>query len=104
MAWSSDEMMAGDDAPSYRQLDHWTRLGLLKTVGESTPGSGHSRRWAHAERDVSRLIRRLTRTGLELRYAHDIARRAEPVSGVPVGGTRAEITSGVWVLIDCAWE
>lgn len=30
---------------SYRQLDHWTRLGIIKPIGDSCPGSGHVRQW-----------------------------------------------------------
>lgn len=35
---------------SYRMLDHWTRTGLLKPIGEATPGTGKVRAYADTGR------------------------------------------------------
>lgn len=96
-------MTAGADGPTYRQLDHWTRLGLLRTEHD-VPGSGHPREWQRSELRVSRLMVRLLNAGLDLRRAHDVARSTEPAAGTPVGGVQLEIGPGIWVLVGCKWE
>ena len=58
---------------SYRQLDYWTRIGLLHAT-DPTPGSGVARTWPDREVVVALLIRHLLDAGLELRAAGRIAR------------------------------
>jgi len=58
---------------SYRQLDYWTRIGLLRPI-DPTPGSGVARTWPDAEVVVAHMIRRLLDAGLELRVAARVAR------------------------------
>jgi hypothetical protein len=72
---------------TYRQLDYWTRNGLLKADNQ-TPGSGNRRTWAPGELAVAVLIGRLVDAGISLRVAHDIARG------------RREIGPGITIKID----
>lgn len=71
---------------SYRQLDYWTRRGLIRCDDERTPGSGVRRTWEPAELRVAERIGRLARAGVALDLAAHIARHpgesAEPVPGV----------------------
>lgn len=60
---------------TYRQLDYWTRTGLLRTSTCATPGYGFIRAYPTGELVVAILIRRLLEGGLNLRPAHDHARR-----------------------------
>jgi hypothetical protein len=59
---------------TYRQLDHWTRLGHLHTIGGQRPGSGHDRRWADGEAGIFATIGRLLAAGLTLDAAIQAAR------------------------------
>jgi len=36
---------------SYRQLDHWVRVGTIRLEHGCCPGSGQRRRWSQAEVD-----------------------------------------------------
>lgn len=63
---SSAEIEAQADL-SYRQVDYWTRTGLLTPIGASiTPGSGYRRRYPKAELDKAIALNALLHTGLEL--------------------------------------
>lgn len=57
---------------SYRQLDWWVRLGLLKPL--HLGGSGNAREWTRAELDVARLMGHLTRAGMKPALAERLAR------------------------------
>jgi hypothetical protein len=72
--------------PSYRQVDHWTRVGYLRAEGT---GSGHSRRWAPGERDIAELMYRAVAAGLPPKVAHDVAR----------AGGDCELGPGVRVVV-----
>ena len=67
-AWVGHEEMTGA-GPSYRQVDHWTRLGYLKAVEGF--GTGHARRWPVLERDVAAMMHRLAAVGIPPKVAHD---------------------------------
>lgn len=43
-------------ACSYRQLDHWTRLGIIHPSVSSTPGSGHQRRWSTHDVSIVKVL------------------------------------------------
>lgn len=58
---------------SYRQLDYWTRIRLLRPENPD-PGTGRARDWPDAELAVAAMIARLTDAGLELRVAARVAR------------------------------
>jgi DNA-binding transcriptional MerR regulator len=73
---------------TYRQCDHWTRLGLLKPL--HLGGSGHSREWTRAELDVARLMGRLVKAGMKPAVAAAIARS---------GDARYEIADGIFIEV-----
>lgn len=57
---------------TYRQLDHWTRLGWLRPA--HTSGTGNARVWSQTELQIADLMRRLTRAGLAVEAAAQAAR------------------------------
>lgn len=57
---------------TYRQVDHWCRLGVLRPIGAATPGSGAQRRFPRGEVRVAAAIAELRDIGVPL----EIARRA----------------------------
>ena len=73
---------------TYRQLDYWTRLGLIKPDNGATPGTGRPRQWSPSEMQIARQIGLLRLEGMELESA---ARRARamcemvPAGYVPCG-------------------
>jgi DNA-binding transcriptional MerR regulator len=70
---------------TYRQLDYWTRLGLLYPDNGPTPGSGHSRQWSDTELAVARRIGQYRLQGLELAAAARRARDETPPATIPCG-------------------
>ena len=71
---------------TYRQLDHWTRRGYLRTAN-SESDKRQVRLWFYQERDVATLMVRLSNAGFTTKKAHRIARAA---LGAPRNG-RASI-------------
>lgn len=75
---------------SYRQLDHWTRTGLLLTIPRPEyAGSGWPRYYPRTELTVACLMADLTRAGLLASVAHDRARELATtgttrIAGIPV--------------------
>jgi DNA-binding transcriptional MerR regulator len=57
---------------SYRQLDNWVRLGLLRPL--HVGGSGVNREWTRAELEVARLMGHLVRAGMRPALAERLAR------------------------------
>lgn len=58
---------------TYRQLDHWTRVGYL--IDDRTrPGSGRNRTWTAGELAVAERMGRAVRAGLTPYAAHKVAR------------------------------
>lgn len=66
---------------TYRQLDHWCRIGLLDV---KTLGSGDRRRWPLAELLVAHAMARLVRAGLKPAAAARVARGGELAPGITV--------------------
>lgn len=58
---------------TYRQLDYWTRVGLLTPTGDITPGTGYSRRYEPDQIPLAIATRQLIAAGLNLRAAHEAA-------------------------------
>lgn len=74
MRWYGQAEMVKHSGATYRQIDNWTRQGHLVTPDAGT-GSGGQRHWNAVERDVARLIVRLTKTaGMSLDAAAYVAR------------------------------
>jgi hypothetical protein len=59
---------------TYRQLDHWTRQGWVKTTVEK-PGSGFTRDWPRQEQRVALLMGAIINQGtIKPDLAHRLAR------------------------------
>jgi len=74
---------------SYRQCDHWVRLGLLNPL--HVGGSGSQREWTRAELDVARVMGRLVAAGVKPAVAALVARsggRCEVAPGIVIEVTR----------------
>lgn len=56
---------------TYRQLDHWCRMGYLHP---GSPGTGHSRVWPSTEIVVAAKMVRLVKAGISPRVAEQVAR------------------------------
>jgi hypothetical protein len=74
---------------TYRQLDYWTRHGLLSS-DPPTPGSGTARRWSETEVEVAARLVRLLAAGLSLRVAAGVARAGCGVHEL-AAGVRIEV-------------
>jgi hypothetical protein len=71
----NDILAAGAAHLTYRQLDHWTRTGHLRIVGETLCGSGRQQQWADGEDQVATRMARLVAGGVrDLATAERIAR------------------------------
>lgn len=57
-----------------KQVDHWTRAGLLHPVERDRATNGVPRRWPAGEAEVCRRMVLLLDVGLSTRLAHDVAR------------------------------
>lgn len=57
-----------------KQVDHWTRAGLLHPAGRENATNGVRRRWDAGEAEVARRMMLLLDVGLSTRLAHDVAR------------------------------
>lgn len=74
MAGLTSAQVCGRAGITYRQLDWWTREGLVAPSGlapdpadgrsEATPGSGYARVWAPDEVEVIERMARLVNAGL----------------------------------------
>jgi len=60
---------------SYRRLDYWSRIGLLRATNEGG-GSGTRRKWPEHELRIAALIARLADVGIDLNVAAHHARAA----------------------------
>lgn len=91
---STPELVA-EGGITYRQLDYWSRAGLLRPdwhEGKWGPGQGgRSRTWNAGEQRVARLMGRLTAAGINPRTAEQVARS-------PQG--RYEIGPGIWIQVN----
>jgi DNA-binding transcriptional MerR regulator len=61
-----------------KQVDHWTRAGLLHPVARERATNGVPRRWSHAERLVAERLALLVDVGLSTALAAQVARHTGP--------------------------
>jgi DNA-binding transcriptional MerR regulator len=80
---------------TYRQLDHWSRVGYLRPEGNGR-GSGSRRRWPAVEQRVARLMGRLTAAGMQADVAAVHAREA-----IELGAATAylHLGDGIWLTV-----
>ena len=77
---------------TYRQLDYWTRNGLLRperrpNAAGAYAGSGVWRRWPEAEVEIARRMGVLTRAGVTVALAAAFARESWPSGEIAPGIT-----------------
>lgn len=87
------------DAPTYRQMDHWTTTGLLKAENGSNPGIGRQREWSGTEIRRACWIKALSDAGVRL----DVIRRLLDTPTDHRGASyRIELGhgTGVWLEIE----
>ncbi|GEP38862.1 hypothetical protein NPS01_25250 [Nocardioides psychrotolerans] len=58
---------------TYRQVDYWTRAGYLTPTGNPAPGSGIPRKYPDDQIDLAVQMSRLTKAGIPMPQARDIA-------------------------------
>jgi DNA-binding transcriptional MerR regulator len=58
---------------TYRQVDHWTRAGYLRTVDDPMPGSGNHRAYDDDQIAIAVQLSRLTKAGIPMPQALPIA-------------------------------
>jgi hypothetical protein len=91
----STPQLAAEAGVTFRQLDYWTRAGLLRPEwrwGERGAGQGgRSRYWDTQEREAARLMGLLTAVGIRPRIAGQVARSP---------GGRYEIAPGISIHVD----
>lgn len=75
---------------TYRQLDYWTRTGVLTCVG-GDPGSGYLRAYPVAEVAFARLLKQLLDGGMNLRPAVDLARALLEHGTAVLAGIRIDL-------------
>lgn len=75
---------------TYRQLDYWTRQGLLHPVGGG--GSGFNRSWPVAEVNVIRRMVQLVQIGLSPVIAEHISRIGAGGTMTLVPGVEIHVT------------
>jgi DNA-binding transcriptional MerR regulator len=69
---TTSQQLADRAGISYRQLDHWARIGYLKPQGSTA--SGRERNWSPAEQDVAVAMGQLCQYGIPPKLARDLAR------------------------------
>lgn len=63
--FSTTEIVGLTDA-SFRQVDHWTRLGIIEPEGPAFPGSGQQRRYSERELMIVAVVATLSELGAPL--------------------------------------
>jgi hypothetical protein len=76
---------------TYRQLDVWTRAGLLNPSNGNEPGTGRPRFYPTTELTVACLMAQLLRAGLNPRVAHRIARDLSETGTSDLAGIRIDL-------------
>lgn len=64
--WVTSTELIADTGITYRQLDYWTRTGLITPLDATRPGSGHLHRFTDHELAKVRTVRSLLDAGVSL--------------------------------------
>lgn len=64
--WSTSAELVADAGITLRQLDYWTRTGLLHVLDGVRPGTGHLHRYHDTQVTRARAIKELLDAGLSL--------------------------------------
>lgn len=84
-AWVTSQELLEDAGISYRQLDYWTRTGLLTPIDGATPGSGYLRRYREDQVIKARGIRALLDAGVSLQTIRDVIDEVLAAGHVDIG-------------------
>lgn len=85
---------------TYRQLDHWTRLGLLQPERASS-GTGHARHWPEEEVQVARVFAALNRNaGMGPDKLADVATTVRRSVEQRFESAMLDLGQGVSVVVD----
>ncbi len=57
---------------TYRQLDYWTRTGLVRSTAQEAVGSGSRRRYSYNDLLELKLIKRLLSEGITLQRVREV--------------------------------
>lgn len=57
---------------TYRQLDYWTRTGLVSSTAQQAEGSGSRRRYSYRDLLELKLIKRLLEEGIALKRVREV--------------------------------
>ena len=93
---------------SYRQLDYWTRAGLIPGVSRTVVGvgSGHSRDWTWREAQFLEALGRLVKAGVQVRVASTALQQAGNLSDAETvtlpGGLRITLRPHLVAVADTA--
>lgn len=64
--WVLSAELIAETGATYRQVDYWTRTGLLTPIDGVHPGEGHDRRYAADQLDRCRAVVALLAAGVSL--------------------------------------
>ena len=64
--WLTSVELCAEAGITYRQVDHWTRTGLLVPVDGNSPGQGHWHRYPPEEVAKAKAVVALIQAGLYL--------------------------------------
>lgn len=64
--WLTSVELCVEVGITYRQIDHWTRTGLLVPVDGNTPGQGHWHRYPPGQVARAKAVSALLKAGLYL--------------------------------------
>jgi hypothetical protein len=77
--------VAHQSGATYRQIDYWTRSGLLRPVHQG--GTGPARFWPPEEAEIAQRTARLVTAGLPLAWSAHFARNHWPAGELAPGIT-----------------
>jgi DNA-binding transcriptional MerR regulator len=84
--WVTSHELLTDASITYRQLDYWCRTGLLTTIHNPNPGSGHLRVFPLSQLERARAVRELLDAGMALTVIRDVVDQYAAHGHVVVGG------------------
>ena len=76
---------------TYRQMDYWTRTGLLESLAVDRKGSGHPRIYSPEQVRRARVIARLVEAGVNLQWIRSHLEVLLNVGVVQIGAVTIQI-------------
>lgn len=91
--WLTSAELVDESGISWRQLDYWSRTGLLQPI-HATPGSGHLRRFEKHQLLRARLLVELLAAGISLHTCRQVIDEFAAAGQVTVGSITLTRTGG----------